>query len=147
MKYCIAITFFCLLFAGSNAYAKNKHGRDRGEPRTEVGLMNNVLGCLQHKDTTGYYYLFPPFDTLWQMVMHNPNRTPEAIQQLNHLKEHPTQLLEFDPYYNHSILGRFAAVLQKGEDSGIHWSDIVMQRYELSREPITSKSLIGYDLI
>ncbi len=109
--------------------------------------MNNVLGCLQNKDTTGYYDLFPPFDTLWRMVMHNPNRTPEALAELEHLKEYPTQLLEFDPFYNHNIMNRFYHVVQKGEDSGIHWNSIVMQRYELSREPIKSKSLIGYELI
>src|ERR1700743_788643 len=117
MRYCIVILLVCLLFAGNDAYGKKRS--HRGEPRTEVGLMNNVLGCLQNKDTVGYYDLFPPFDTLWRMVMHNPNRTPEAIAELNHLKEYPTQLLEFDPFYNHNIMGRFYHVLQKGEDSGI----------------------------
>ena len=119
----------------------------RGEPRTEVGLMNNVLGCLQYKDTVGYYDLFPPFDTLWRMVMHNPNHSPEAVSELNHLKEHPQSLLEFDPYYNPRIMAHFCAVLQKGEDSGIHWNSIVMQRYELIAEPITSQALVGYDII
>ena len=109
--------------------------------------MNNVLGCLQYKDTINYYNLFPPFDTLWRMVMHNPNHSPEAVSELNLLKEHPESLLEFDPYYNRNIMARFCAVLQKGEDSGIHWNSIVMQRYELERQPITSKALVGYDLV
>jgi len=109
--------------------------------------MNNLLGCLEYKDTASYFNLFPPFDTLWRMVMHNPNHSPEAINELNQLKEHPESLLEFDPYYNRGIIARFCRVLQKGEDSGIHWNSIVMQRYELDRETNTSKTLVGYDLV
>lgn len=127
------------------AYGRKHKGR--GMPRTEVGLMNNVLGCLQYKDSVNYYNLFLPFDTLWRMVLHNPNHSPEAQKQLEHLKEHPQSLIEFDPYFNHKILGGFYKVLQKGEDSGIHWKEIVMQRYELSKETTTNKNLIGYDLI
>jgi len=145
MKYCIILLIICVVFVSQDTYGKNR--RRRGEPRTEVGLMNNVLGCLQYKDTVTYFNLFPPFDTLWRMVMHNPNHSPEAVNELNQLKEHPESLLEFDPYYNRSIIARFCEVLQKGEDSGIHWNNIVMQRYELDREPINSKSLVGYDLI
>jgi len=145
MKYFIIILLSCLLYASPEASGKNH--RRRGEPRTEVGLMNNVLGCLQYKDTVSYFNLFPPFDTLWRMVMHNPDHSPEAVKELNELKEHPESLLAFDPYYNRSIMARFCQILQKGEDSGIHWNSIVMQRYELYKEPITSKTLIGYDHI
>jgi hypothetical protein len=141
MKYFLVLL---LLFLSVHASAKHKY---RGLPRTEVGLMNNVIGCLQYKDTVDYYYLFPPFDTLWQMVMHNPDRSPEAVRALNELKEHPTSILEFDPYYNRSIMDRFFNVLKKGEDSGIHWDQIVLQRYELNREVITQRRLVGYDVI
>src|ERR1019366_8816685 len=99
-----------------------------------------------NKDSIGYFYLFPPFDSLWAFVMHNPDRSPEAIRELNHLKEHPKALLQFDPYYNRDIMARFINVLNKGEDSGIHWKSIVIQRYELSRE-VPSNDLIGYNRI
>jgi len=141
MKYFLVLL---LLLTGIPAFGKHKY---RGLPRTEVGLMNNVIGCLHYKDTVDYYYLFPPFDTLWQMVMHNPDRSPEAVKALNELKEHPTTLLEFDPYYNRSIIDRFCRVLSKGEDSGIHWDQIVLQRYELSKQVITQRKLVGYDVI
>jgi len=143
MKY---LFVFFLLFAGLYSYG-NRHKHDRGLPRTEVGLMNNVLGCLSNKDSASYFSLFLPFDTLWQLVMHNPNHSPEATVQLNNLKEHPQALLEFDPAYNRDIIKRFNDILQKGEDSGIHWNQIVMQRYELYKEVITSHTLAGYDII
>ncbi len=106
--------------------------------------MTNVLGCLSNKDSLDYFYLFPPFDTLWSYVLHNPDHSPQAQQELENLKEHPQGLLEFDPYYNHSIIAKFEQVLQKGEDSGIHWNSIILQRYELSKEEPTRK-LVGYD--
>ena len=139
MKYFLILI---LLIASLQSYGY-KH-RSRGLPRTEVGLMTNVLGCLSNKDSLDYFYLFPPFDTLWSYVLHNPDHSPQAQQELENLKEHPQGLLEFDPYYNHSIIAKFEQVLQKGEDSGIHWNSIVLQRYELSKEEPTRK-LVGYD--
>ncbi len=139
MKYFLILF---LLIATLQSYG-HKH-RDRGLPRTEVGLMTNVLGCLSNKDSLDYFYLFPPFDTLWSYVLHNPDHSPQAQKELDNLKEHPQGLLEFDPYYNHTIITNFEHVLQKGEDSGIHWNSIVLQRYELMKEEPT-RNLIGYD--
>jgi hypothetical protein len=146
MKYFLVFLFFGCLFSCPSVIYARKHKDRAGLPRTEVGLMNNVLGCLANKDSFGYYYLFPPFDSLWSFVIHNPDHSPEMVSALNSLKEHPQGLLQFDPYYNHDIMGRFFYVLQKGEDSGIHWKDIVMERYELyKQEP--DLSLKGYEKI
>lgn len=141
MRYFLAAL---LLIVGFTSLAGKR--RYRGEPRSEVGLMNNVVGCLSHKDSTGYFYLFPPFDSLWALVMHPPDRSPEALRDLNHLKEHPKSLLQFDPMYNHQIMARFLNILMKGEDSGIHWDNVVIQRYELSRM-VPNRELIGYSRI
>ena len=146
MKHFVVFLLWLVLCCGVIPASGRKH-KERGLPRTEVGLMNNVLGCLEYKDSVSYYNLFLPFDTLWSMVLHNPNHTPEAQKQLDNLKEHPQSLIDFDPYYNRKILGGFYKVLQKGEDSGIHWKEIVMQRYELNKETTTNKNLIGYDII
>ena len=143
MRY---ILFIVLLCASLNTYAGHRH-RNRGEPRSEVGLINNVLGCLSNKDSLSYFYLFPPFDTLWALVIYNRDQSPEVQRDLNNLKAHPQSLLEFDPYFNHNIITRFMNVVRKGEDSGIHWNSIVIQRYELSREANTNRSLAGYDRI
>src|SRR4051812_26252528 len=128
MKYFLALSFLlCLVISSRDSYARKRRYREL--PRTEVALMNNVVSCLTNKDSTGYFYLFPPFDTLWRMVMHNNDNSPETVRALNALKEHPQSLLQFDPAFNHRIMSRFAAVLEKGEDSGIHWNGLVMQRY------------------
>ena len=145
MRYFFVLLLSCLLIAGTcSAYSK-KH-KHRGEPRTEVELMNGIVNCLRYKDTVSYYYLFPPFDTLWRMVIHNSDHSPEAEKQLANLREHPQSLIDFDPFYNHNIIGRFSSVLSKGEDSGIHWNSIVIQRYELQKEGLTQQ-LAGYDKI
>ena len=144
MKYfLILIVFLCLAYP-AHAHAHKRRYRELA--RTEVGLMNNVVTCLTNKDSIGYFYLFPPFDTLWRMVMHNQDNNPDAQRALNALKEHPQALLQFDPYYNPKIMSRFENVLLKGEDSGIHWNGLAMQRYELVKENPT-RDLPGYDNI
>jgi hypothetical protein len=115
-------------------------------PRTEGELVNGLVSCLQVKDTGRYISLFPTFDTLWHMVMHNPDQSPEAQKELAMLKEHPQALIEFDPRYNYDIVERFGRVLSKGEDSGIMWTSTVLQRFELHKDVIT-RNLQGYDRI
>lgn len=99
--------------------------------------MNKVLECLRDRDTFSYYNLFPPFDSLWKMVTHNPDQSPETQKELNKLRDHPTVLLDLDPYYNHAIIGRFVQALKKGEDSGIQWKGIVSQRFELQKQELS----------
>ncbi len=145
MKYFFGFIFCCMLFAGFFSASGKKHKR-RGDPKTEVELINDVVSCLRHKDTADYYYLFPPFDTLWRMVNHNSDHSPEAEKQLAKLRNHPQSLIDFDPFYNHQIMGGFCHVLAKGEDSGINWKGIVVARYELQAEGLT-RDLEGFDKI
>lgn len=137
-----------LIMAGSvsHAYAGRVRHRYKGLPRSEGELVARVLNCLQNQDTIGYFNMFPPFDTLWHMVMHNPDNSPEAQHELNQLKEHPRTLVEFDPYYNPVIMDRFSYVLQKGTDSGISWSNVVLARFELQKEEATP-DLRGLDKV
>ena len=99
--------------------------------------MDKVLQCLKNKDTISYYYLFPPFDSLWKMVIHNPDPSAETQKELSKLRDHPTVLIDLDPYYNHAIVGRFVQTLKKGEDSGIQWQGLVMQRFELQKQELS----------
>ena len=145
MRYFVGFVFTCLLLAVFFS-ASGRNRRHRGERKTEVELVNSIVSCLQHKDTTGYYYLFPPFDTLWRMVINNSDHSPEAEKQLDNLKKHPQALIDFDPFYNHHIMSSFVNVLQKGEDSGIRWKSIVVERYEFQNEPMT-RNLSGYEKI
>ncbi|MCD6010277.1 MAG: hypothetical protein K0Q79_139 [Flavipsychrobacter sp.] len=143
MRYFL-IVFLLVVALDASAGGRKRY---RGEPRSEVGLMNNVLGCLSHKDSVGYFYLFPPFDTLWKLVVHHPDNSPAAQRDLSYIKENPKLLLQYDPMYNHKIMAGFLNALTKGEDSGIHWNRVVMQRYELSRQVPTSNELVGYSRI
>ena len=136
MKGLFVFLIFILLNSIPADAIGGKH-KYSGLPRTEVELMDRVLECLKNKDTISYFNLFPPFDTLWGMVNHNADQSPEAIKELNQLKEHPTVLIDLDPYYNHAIIGRFAQALGKGEDSGLNWKGIIMQRFELQKQGIT----------
>lgn len=145
MRYLAALLLVLMMCSGAALAAPRDRHNKRGLPRTEEGLVNNFVGCLQNKDSTGYYNLFIPFDTLWHIVLHNTDHTPGAAAALNELREHPQTLLEFDPHFNREIIHRFNMVLQKGEDSGIHWGAVVLQRYELKKQPITNTRLAAYE--
>lgn len=128
--------FICLLLYNTDSMAIGRRHRYMGPPRNEAELMERVLGCLSTKDSISYYNMFPPLDTFWRMVIHNADQSPDAVRQLNVLREHPTIFIDLDPYYNHGIMTRFREVLAKGEDSGINWQGIVMQRYELQKQEV-----------
>ena len=130
------VFFTCLVLLCTDAHAIGRRHRYAGPPRNEAELMVSVLNCLRAKDSLAYYDLFPPLDTFWRMVMHSADARPEVQRDLNNLKEHPTIFIDLDPYYNHTIITRFSDVIRKGEDSGINWPGIVMQRYELEKEGV-----------
>ncbi len=136
----------CILLYWGQAQGIGRKHKYTGSPRTEVELMNRVLDCLRTKDTVSYYYLFPPFDTLWRMVLHNPDQSPETVKELAKLREHPTVLIDLDPFYNRTIIGGFVQTLHKGEDSGVQWRGIVMQRYELQKQGL-SRGMEGLERV
>lgn len=136
MKYVVFL--LCLwLCIPTDAEALGRRRMYYGQPRTEVECVNKVLQCLRYKDSISYYYNFPPFDTLWHMATKNTQQSPQLVAQFNQLKEHPTVLIDLDPFYNKEIMGKFFNVLSKGEDSGLTWKGIVLQRYELQKQEIT----------
>ena len=98
------VLLLLVLLAGTCASAQYWRKPKRQWPKTEGELMYKLVACLQHKDTAGYYELFPPFDTLWSMVMHNSDKSPQTQKELNNLKEKPQVLIEFDPLYNLSLI-------------------------------------------
>ena len=82
MKFYL-ILIICCVFCAAPAHAFGRKHNNNGLATTEVELMNKVLDCLKNRDTIGYYNLFPPFDTLWKMVMHNPDQSPDVVRELN----------------------------------------------------------------
>jgi len=121
-----------LLIMLANVHAHGQWRKRRNKwPATETELVNKLLGTLQARDTAAFFDLFPTFDTLWGMVLHNKDKSPEAAAEFEKLREHPQVFVEFDPLYNKSIIGNYAHVLAKGEDSGVMWNKVVMARFEL----------------
>ncbi len=146
MKLRAVILLFLLLATGTASAQLFGRRHKNKWPATEAELMHKLLGTMSRRDTAGYFALFPPFDTLWSMVMRNNSKDPAVQNELNNLRQHPQMLIEFDPLYNRDIMGRFANVLGKGEDSGITWRYVVMARYELYRQE-PSRAFIGLEHI
>ncbi len=143
MRYVIVVLLAVLCCASDTRAQLFARHRQPEWPTTEGALAQRLAYCLANKDTGAYKSLFPPFDTLWSMVLHNPDGTPEAARELADLKDHPQALIEFDPRYNYAIMERFAHVLTKGEDSGLAWRNSVIARYHLVKQEPT-RNLLGY---
>ncbi len=146
MRQLVFVLLLTVVFTNSGSAQFGRHKKPSW-PNTEGEMVHKLAQCLHDKDSVAYYHLFPPFDTLWHMVIHNSSRNPEVLAQLNKLKEHPQSLIEFDPMYNRSIMSNFFKVLEKGQDSGLRWSSSVVARYELHKQFNVHKSLIGFEQI
>jgi len=117
-----------------------------GQPRTEAELIAKIVSCMQYKDTITYAGLFDDFDTVWKQIMeYRPHDEFEA-KSIENIRQHPEKVKQFDPYYNAAIAKNAYYVMKKGEDSGIHWNQVVIVRYELQKVRLT-RDMVGYDLI
>ncbi len=137
MKRRFLLIFSVLILVGLQLFAGRGKHKYAGEPKSEAELMEKVLECFRSKDSMAYFNLFPPFDSMWKMVIHNPDQSPETQNELAQLREHPTVLIDLDPFYNKAIVGNFMKVLHKGEDSGVQWGGVVVQRFELQKQGYT----------
>ncbi len=111
----------------------------------ESQLVGNILMCMQYKDTISYAAMFPTFDSLWYHVMTYTGSSDDEAA-IAHIRQHPEKVQQFDPAYNPSIIANYCNLLKKGEDSGIHWDRIVLDRFELQRMPLT-RDMLGYEKV
>lgn len=125
---------------------KKKKKKYDGPPRSEAELIGRVLNCLMYSDTITYTTLCPEFDTVWKQILEYRAPDDESAQKISYIRQHPERVQQFDPYYNPLITKSFYYVETKGEQEGIHWHDIALERYELQKIRLT-KDLVGYDLI
>ncbi|MBS1689255.1 MAG: hypothetical protein JSS96_11055 [Bacteroidetes bacterium] len=143
----LPVYILCLLLLCSNVYAGSKNKKEaKGPPRSEALLVGDLLNCLMYADTITYSGYFPDFDTLWKKVIEYTAIDEKTSEEINHLRQHPEKVQQFDPYFNHDINRSFMYVVNKGTDSGIHWHDIVLLRYELKKIRLT-RDMVGYELI
>ncbi len=146
MKYFIVCFIALMLLCSAGAFAKKKEKEYKGPPRTEGELIGKIIDCLRFKDTITYPSLFPDFDTVWKQIIEYRPRDEMEAKAIAQIRQHPEKVKQFDPYYNHAINKNAYYVMQKGEDSGIHWNQVLMMRYELQKVKLT-RDMVGYDLI
>lgn len=143
----LPVYILCLLLLCNKIYAwGNSKKEAKGPPRSEALLVGDLLNCLMYEDTITYSGYFPDFDTLWKKVIEYKPIDEKTSEEITHLRQHPEKVQQFDPYFNPEINKSFMYVVNKGKDSGIHWHDIVLLRYQLKKINLT-RDMVGYELI
>lgn len=99
----------------------------------ESKLVNHILVSLQKSDDSGYAALFPKYEDLVKAATNYQPETDEDRKRIMNILDSPGKLQRYDPEYNPAIIEDFRNVLKKGKDSGLHWGDILMARYELQK--------------
>lgn len=116
------------------------------QTNSEEILVNKVLVCLQHHDDSSYAALFPSAHLLTARAMSLVPITEQDKQRIANIQSDTNKLAQFDARINTHILDDFDSVYKKGKDSGVHWSDILLVRYELEKM-VLQRSLIGFEKI
>lgn len=118
----------------------------KAQMKTEQDLVNEIVICMQMNDDSSYAKLFPPFTLLTELAYtYSPRDSFENIR-INRLRSNQNELRKFDPEFNPDIFNLLDFVHTKGADSGIHWGDITIVRYELQKQRLP-RELIGFELI
>src|SRR5690606_5591381 len=118
----------------------------RAQSKSEAVHVDNLLKSLQYQDSTVYAQLFPTFDTTWKYVQQYRDTSIEEERKLANIKLKPQILQRYDPAYNPDIYHDFITIIQKGDDSNIHWQDIILLRYELVKMRLT-RDIVGIEKI
>ncbi len=126
-----------LLFLGQVSYAQQKN---------EEMLVNKILVCFANHDDSGYAALFPKFDDLYKIAQGFKDTDVISARRINNIRSNPAKLQQFDPAFNLQIVKDFDTVYQKGVDSGVHWSDLLLARYELEKAALP-RELVGLEKI
>ncbi len=135
MKKVLSVVWMLLFTSATIAQQKN-----------EEALVNKIIQCFGTEDDSAYAMLFPRFDTLWNMAQRYSDTGIVNNRRINNLRSNPLNLQQFDPYYNKSIIRDFKFIHKKGLDSGIHWRDLLIARFELEKSMLP-RELIGLEKI
>ncbi|MBS1772438.1 MAG: hypothetical protein JST82_06245 [Bacteroidetes bacterium] len=128
---------FCLCVFSCIAVAQQKN---------EEALVNQILMCFAKHDDSAYMKLFPKAEELITMANSYHDTNVIDSRRINNIRRNPQRLQQFDPLYNPDIVKDFEFILQKGIDSGLHWRDLVLARFEFEKS-ILSKELVGLEKI
>lgn len=98
------------------------------------------------QDDSVYASLFPKFATLWDKVLSYQDTSLTGSRRMASLRANMRAVQQFDPEFNNAIINDFKFIHKKGIDSGLHWRDILVARYELEKAPLP-RELIGFEKI
>lgn len=130
------LTLCCILYA-STVFAQ----RD-----TEQELVQDIINYIQTADDSAYASLFPPFDMMAQAVYNYQPKDSFQMERINKMRRNLKELRQFDPQMNTTIVERMNFVREKAVDSGLHWGDILIAKYELDKQRLPYKQ-IGFELV
>lgn len=116
------------------------------QQKSEEQLVNKILQCFANHDDSAYASLFPSFDTLWNIAQQYHDTDVISARRINNIRSNPQRLQQFDPKFNPRIIADFDTLYAKGRDSGIHWSDLLLARYDLEKAMLP-RELIGFEKV
>lgn len=132
----LAILFVCASFSISVLAQKD----------SEEELVKTIVRSLQSADDSSYAALFPPMKLMAGLTYTYSTTDTYQLERIFRLRGNIRYLKEFDAEINTSIMDQFDFVRQKGTDSGIHWGDILIAKYEFDKQRLP-RELIGFELI
>jgi hypothetical protein len=135
MKHAWAIIFFLLSCI-----------QTRAQQKSEEVLVNKILQTMARQDDSAYAALFPKFATLLNMVLSYKDTSIIGNRRIANLRANMRSVQQFDPEFNDAIINDFKFIYKKGVDSGLHWRDVLIARYELEKMPLP-RELIGFEKI
>lgn len=133
------LLLFCLIFLGAITVAT-------AQIKTEKQLVSEVLMALQANDDSTYATLFPKFNLLWSKLVQYQDTNVWRMRRVANMRVHPELVRQHDPAFNNNIITTFNNVYQKGKDSNIHWTDLLIASYELEKQPLNHK-MRGFEVI
>lgn len=136
------LIYLCIFFLSSLAF----HGRVAAQATTEKDLVQEIINMLQTGDDSGYAKLFPTMQIMGDAVETFTPKDSFQTDRINRLRSNMRQLNQFDPELNLKIVDMMNFVRKKGADSGVHWGDILIAKYELDKQRLP-RELVGFELI
>lgn len=132
---CILSLVCCGLFQSAKAQANS-----------EKELVQQIITILQTEDDTAYASLFPTIKLFADAINDYQPRDSFQLFRINALRSNMRHLMEFDPEMNPRIFDMMHFVKTKGADSGLHWNEIMIAKYEFDKQRLP-RELIGLELI
>jgi hypothetical protein len=114
--------------------------------KNEEVLINRIVLCFAHKDDSAYMKLFPKYEDLQKLAMNFKDTDVVSARRIQNIRSHPKLLQQFDPAFNEDIVKDFDFIYQKGVDSGLHWNDALIARYNLEKEMLT-REMVGFEKV